>query len=248
MPGKVDQAKIPHDWLVIGDSVSKGIILNEDKGRYEASPKNFVSRVAEAFGATVKNVSMFGATVLKGLQIWDRQEKRLPAKGICIMEFGGNDCDYLWSEIAEAPEAPHDPNVPHSRFFQLYHELIDKVKAKGWIPVILSLPPLEPKRYFDTFSKNLNKSKIMEWLGGSTQRIYQWHESYNDMLPQLAEETGSYFLDIRQAFLKHRNPEQFMCADGIHPNEKGHQLIASALMEMLGISADNGLSQQAAAI
>lgn len=246
LPSDLKNADIPKNWVVLGDSVSKGIIWDEKKGRYVPSAKNFVSQVASAMGAAVKNVSMFGATVAKGLEVWDRQKDKLPDKGICILEFGGNDCDFLWREVSEAPDKPHESNVPPQRFVDLYKELIEKVKAKGWIPVILSLPPLDAASYFQTFSKKLNKKVILDWLGGTTNRIYQWHEYYNTILPSLAEATGSFFVDIRQPFLQLKNPERFMCKDGIHPNEEGHNLIASYVMQELGLKGAAPYSEEVA--
>lgn len=234
LPIDLNRFNLPKNWIVLGDSVSKGIVFDEAKGRYVPTPKNFINQVADFMGVAVKNISMYGATVLKGLQLWDRFSEKLPEPGLCIMEFGGNDCDYLWSEISEEPDKPHWSNVPPERFIEAYRELIEKVKAKGWTPVILSLPPLDAARYFETLSKKLDKSKIMYWLGGTTQTIYQWHESYNAALPNLAEATGSIFLDIRQPFLQRRHPGRFICADGIHPNEEGHNLIAAFLLERLG--------------
>jgi len=88
-------------------------------------------------------------------------------------------------------------------------------------------------RYFQNFSKDLDKENLLLFLGGSTKRIYQWHESYNSVLTDLAIGTNAEYIDIRRVFLEKLNPEKYMCADGIHPNTKGHQLIAKLLAEKL---------------
>ncbi len=233
---QIDNERITVDgeWLVLGDSVSKGIVLNEACGRYEKTPGSFISLVAEALGATVKNLSMFGATVVKGLHIFDRHQDKLPEKGLVILEFGGNDCDFLWPEISERPDAVHKPNVPFERFTDEYRGLIRKLKGRGLTPVLLSLPPLDADRYFETFSRALNKENVLRWLRGTTRTIYQWHEAYNAAIASLAQETKSLYLDIRRPFLLSFHPEDYMCSDGIHPNEDGHRLIADFVIRRLG--------------
>ena len=51
-----DEIVIDTQWLVLGDSVSKGIVLNESNGRYEKSEQSFITLVADKSGATVKNL------------------------------------------------------------------------------------------------------------------------------------------------------------------------------------------------
>ena len=87
----LERFKIPKKWYVLGDSVSKGIILDDERGRYVPTPNNFIDQVAKAMNVGVKNMSMFGATVAKGLQVLDRHADKIEEGGLCIMEFGGND-------------------------------------------------------------------------------------------------------------------------------------------------------------
>ncbi len=229
-----EKIEVNGNWVVLGDSVSKGIVLNEEDGRYERTPRNFISLISEAFGATVKNLSVFGATVVKGMKLLDRNEAKIPEQGLAILEFGGNDCDFLWPEISEKPNEQHNPNVPFEKFTSLYRDLIHKLKAKGLTPVLLSLPPLDADRYFETFSKTLNKENVLHWLQGTTRTIYQWHEAYNAAIAALAQETKSLYLDIRRPFLLSFHPQDYICSDGIHPNEQGHQLIADFVIHRLG--------------
>jgi hypothetical protein len=49
------------------------------------------------------------------------------------------------------------------------------------------------------------------------------------MAEQLAYETGCALLDLRTAFLITHNYKEMLCEDGIHPTQRGHALIDSAL-------------------
>ncbi|NLJ70532.1 MAG: SGNH/GDSL hydrolase family protein [Clostridiaceae bacterium] len=221
------------NWYIFGDSVCKGIVYNSVDNRYELSKQNFINILADKFKAKVKNFASFGATIKKGLTIFQRKKEEIVEPGIAFLGFGGNDCDYFWADVAQQPSFNHQPNVPLDSYFELYKELINNLQEKNIIPVIINLPPLDPDRYFNCFSKGLNKENLLTFLGGSTKRIYQWHESYNSVLTELAIETGALYIDVRQRFLEEINPERYMCEDGIHPNDEGHKLISEILYKKI---------------
>lgn len=80
------------------------------------------------------------------------------------MEFGGNDCDFNWKEISEKPLEMHKPKTQIEDFVKIHTETIDKIKAMGKIPVMLSLPPIDAEKYFSRISKGLNAENILKWL------------------------------------------------------------------------------------
>ena len=221
------------NWYIFGDSVCKGIIYNSDNNRYELSKQNFISILSDRFKAKVKNFASFGATIKKGLTIFQRKKAEIIEPGIAFLGYGGNDCDYFWEDVAQQPCINHQPNVTIDSYFKMYKELIINLQEKNIVPIIINLPPLDPDRYFKSFSKGLNKENLLIFLGGSTKRIYQWHESYNSVLTELAIETGAQYFDIRQKFLEEINPERYICEDGIHPNNAGHKLIAEILYKKI---------------
>lgn len=220
-----------YNWYVFGDSISKGIVYDEVKNKYEITDDNFVNILANRYDAEVQNFSVFGATINKGLNVFSRNQKKLEKNGIAILDFGGNDCDFTWSEVAKTPNIEHLPNTPPAEFKKKYIELINKLKKLSLQPVLLNLPPLDPKRYFDTFSKNLNKENLLAFLGGSVKRIYQWHESYSNDIAEIAIETQSIFINCRDAILQKLHPEDYLCFDGIHPNNEGYSLIADMIYD-----------------
>lgn len=95
--------------------------------------------------------------------------------------------------------------------------------------VILNLPPIDENKYLNWFSRGLDKGNILKWLGGSAEYIYKFHESYNTKICAIAAENGIRLIDIRSAFLEMGNYSDCLCDDGIHPNEKGHDLIARVI-------------------
>lgn len=217
--------------VLLGDSISKGIVLNEESGKYEKTPSSFAEILQEKGEIHLLNLSKFGATIRKGLQQLERKIASLPEKGIVILEFGGNDCNFDWSAVAEDPDFDHQSAVPLEEFVLLYEQLIAKIKQMGLSPVLLNLPPLNPSAFFEHLSQGLNQENILKFLGGSVERIYRWQEMYSNTIPHLAQKCKCFFVDIRQRFLNEKHYEDYICGDGIHPNAKGQELIAQTLLE-----------------
>jgi acyl-CoA thioesterase-1 len=233
LPQSVIDNRYLSNWYIFGDSVCKGIIYDPENNRYQLSKQNFIRILSAKFKAKVKNFASFGATIKKGLTIFQRKKEEIIEPGIAFLAFGGNDCDYFWADVAQQPGINHQPNVDLESYFILYKELINSLQEKNIIPIIINLPPLDPDRYFKRFSEGLNKENLLTFLGGSTKRIYQWHERYNSVLADLAIETGAHYIDIRQKFLEEINPEKYICEDGIHPNDEGHKLISEILYKKI---------------
>lgn len=213
---------------VFGDSVSKGVIFDNVKEKYTLLRDCFANLIMSSFPVIIQNYSKFGCTVTKGMELLRRHKSELPNYDYTVLEFGGNDCDYDWAEISENPQEEHQPKTPVGVFKQKYEELIEQVKKCGSCPVLLTLPPIDAKRYFAWISKGLNSRALLSWLG-DIEHIYRWHERYNLAVCQVAKDCAVPLIDISSAFLETHNYQNLLCADGIHPNEKGHRLISGVI-------------------
>ena len=98
--------------------------------------------------------------------------------------------------------------------------------------MLMTLPPLDSKRYFKWVSKKDRKAEknILKWLG-DVNRIYYWQEQYSKKVAEVAKENDVELIDVREAFLKEKEYSKFLCIDGIHPNKEGHKLIAKKVMD-----------------
>ncbi len=220
-----------------GDSVMRGVIYNEEKGRYTLLDENSADRASRRLGLTLNNRARMGCTVTKGLAILKRDLCTEMACDAALIEFGGNDCDYDWAEIAARPEEEHQPRTSLALFSASLKEMVEAVRMKGILPVMMTLPPIDAERYFRFFTRNdLNGENIRKWLG-DVQHIYRWHERYNAAVTRVARECDCPLAGVREAFLSERNVGELLCADGIHPNRKGHALIESVL-EGFGLSLE----------
>ena len=215
---------------VWGDSVMKGVVYDENKSKYTLLSENGADKASRKLGLRLFNRSRMGCTVTKGLQLLKKDLQRPEAAcDAALIEFGGNDCDYDWAQVAAHPEQDHQPKTPLPLFIAQLRDMIDLVRQKGMQPVMMTLPPLHAQRYFDFFTRNgLSGDSILRWLG-DVQHLSRWQERYNAAVMRVAQECGCPLADVRDAFLAERDYGDLLCADGIHPNAKGHALMESVL-------------------
>lgn len=214
-----------------GDSILKGVVLDEQDGRYKVLKNSSVNNFAEITGCSLKNNAYFGMTSTKALNKIANSIDKQPINNndIVILEFGGNDCDFNWTEISNSPEDEHLPRTTIAAFKNSLQNMITLFKEKGVNPILMNLPPLEPEKYFNWLSRGLNKDNILRWLG-DVAKIYRWQEAYNTAVEWAALQNGCRLINVRESFLISKNYSSHFCADGIHPNEKGHNKILDSLL------------------
>ena len=217
----------------LGDSVTKGVILTE-ANKYSLADHNYLDIVSRSLDLQISNYGRFGSTVDTGDAMLARHSDEIAKSEYTFIEYGGNDCDFDWMKIAESPAEDYAPKTTLEDFKIRFIRLINKVRDLGSKPIILSLPPILSASYFSFFSRLMSeeqKENVINWLGGSTDIISRWHESYNRALFMIAQETQTPIIDITTPFDTFRGDiSSLYCADGIHPNDKGHKMIATTII------------------
>lgn len=219
------------DISVFGDSVLKGVIY--ENNIYKVSQNRFSNICEDILGVPIENKAKFWSTINIGKNIIFKNIeliKETKSKYV-VMEFLENDSDYNWREISENPDKEHYSKSSITQFIEIYSYLIDELKRIGKEPVLLSLPPIDSTKYFDYISKKLNADNILKWMEGNKQFLTNWHERYNIEVFKLTINKDIPIIDITSKFLEIKNYSNLLCDDGIHPNEKGHKIIAEAIKE-----------------
>lgn len=215
---------------VFGDSLLKGIVYDADEERYRLLKENGFKRMEEALSLKIDSKAMFGCTVTKGKQLLERTIKKRPNPSLVLIEFGGNDCDFLWDEISINPEEEHFPKTPLNIFSKTLKAMLDLVSSFKAIPILMSLPPIDGELYFNHICKNGgNGENILKWLK-DVKNIEKFQEIYSNEVIKVAKETNTQLIDVRGAFGGH---EGFLCEDGIHLNAEGHSLMIESLIAPL---------------
>lgn len=221
------------DICVFGDSITKGVIYDEVKGTYRQLKKSFVSLVQDKTGISFRNFSRFGCTGRKGEEILKRKISQIQSGSFTLLEFGGNDCDLDWHAVSDDPSIPRTAKISLSEFHEIMRNMVDDLRKADSRPIFLSLPPLVPERFVAWVSRDLNLRNIMRHIDENPAEIFQWQEEYNKEVCSIAKETAAILLDIRSLFINKENYADYICIDGIHPNEAGHAMIADFLASAL---------------
>ncbi|NLE19225.1 MAG: SGNH/GDSL hydrolase family protein [Clostridiales bacterium] len=213
-----------------GDSIGRGVAYDEARGRYHYLRDGF-DRLMEKEGLVrFLNHSRFGATAREGLEELEKLTG-LDADAV-VVEYGGNDCSPDWKAVSEDPETLHPPRTTLADFEDILARFVRKIRGLGKIAVLVTPPPLVAERFVPWVSKGLDENAILRFLG-DTHHVYRWQEQYALSVHQVARQTRSRLFDLRAWFLKERDLGSLYCADGMHPNQKGHALIARAAADML---------------
>ncbi|MCL1852381.1 MAG: SGNH/GDSL hydrolase family protein [Peptococcaceae bacterium] len=231
----------PRKIEVFGDSLLKGVQINPQNMRYHIDNNIDVVGIEKTHSLSIKNFSKFGCTITKGFALI---EKRLQTNEVfcdaIVMDYGGNDCDFNWKEIAECPDDAHFPNTPLDVFSETYHKIIKLLMEKGIRPIMTTLPPLDAHRFFDWFCNGLNKANVLKWLE-SVETIYRWQENYSRTVEKIAAETNTLLVDLRGAFLANGRIKRLLCEDGTHPNTEGQKMITQAFLDFIEQSRAQGV-------
>lgn len=212
----------PRGLSIWGDSIAKGVVYDEQRGRYAVCRDNCVQRLSRDAGVEVENFSVMGNTTEEGLKRMACQALR--SGNLAVIEFGGNDCDLDWAAACEHPEVQQRGRVPLERFGENLRAMVRRVREGGMIPALVTPPPLVAQRYFEWVSRKLDGARILRYLG-DVEHIYRWQERYALMIRRVAARENALLLDVRDWFLSQDRFTDLMCVDGIHPNDRGHALL-----------------------
>ena len=121
-----------------GDSIMRGVVYDEAKQKYSLASPNGAEAASRVLGIPLRNRARMGCTVDKGLTLIQKDLKTEKEEGegieAALLEFGGNDCDFNWGQVAADPEAKHQPRTPLDRFSVHLEEMIRLVRSHGMRP------------------------------------------------------------------------------------------------------------------
>ena len=222
---------------IYGDSLMKGVLVDENF-KYKPVAGKLLQELTAITGVVTGNRAHFGYTVDKGQAILKKDLQKGLDCEIAVIEFGGNDCDFNWSEVAQAPESVHHPHTPIGQFLDAVAQMAKSLKDAGVKPVLMSLPPLDAQRYLNFIGRlGNNTTNILHWLG-DVNRIYRYQEMYSNQISRLAAKLNLPLIDVRSRFLDRRDCGQLIARDGIHLTEAGYRLLLDeARLTLAGMSA-----------
>jgi hypothetical protein len=103
--------------LILGDSISKGILFDSIKEKYMLYNDSFVKKIYRLYPENVISKTQFGATIRHAYK-YINEKVKISEFDYIIMEYGGNDCDFNWNEIADNPYKEHKPKMEKKSYYQ----------------------------------------------------------------------------------------------------------------------------------
>ena len=203
----------------LGDSITVGYGLDDPKNRYS-------TLVSEALGMEELNYGITGTLVAKaglnkgGEKDYLSRAHLIDDADVAII-FGGTN-DYFWSDMPIYGEG--------EQYFEFaVKKLIERVKEKRNGKITLFVTPY-PHNGVGNFAggsywKESNRHD-------TDQKNYNGHtlKEYSDVITALCKKNGIECLNLFDGFDFSWKEHTL---DGCHPNEKGHALIAEAVIKKL---------------
>lgn len=220
--------------VALGDSITKGVIYDGES--YKILQGSFVNQCSEDLEIPIDNYSRMGCTISRGAQIAEQHADAIAKSDLTLVEFGGNDSDFCWTDIASAPTDSHYPMTELPTFRQMYKDLIARIRQLGSRPVLMTLPLIDYRRFYNFVTRNMgdqDRNNVLTWLGGQEERIRNYHDMYSLAVYQIGYQERVPVLDITSPFLHNRDYLPYLCCDGIHPSQQGHNLIAATVENQL---------------
>lgn len=219
--------------VCFGDSLTRGVTFV--KGRLRIIKDNYPTFLQELLVNAKADMNVINKGVFNDNSdlLLARLEKDVldESPDVVILGIGGNDCDFRWEEVADKPEVHHEPVVPLDRYLENVKTILTQVKEAGILPMVVTMPPLDPVRYYKSISERTSTA-ISHWvslMGG----IEHWHGNYNRQLNRLLDEWGLHKIDVRTAIKKAGDLADLISDDGIHLTAKGYRVYSQEVFQSL---------------
>lgn len=218
---------------VIGDSIFKGVIYDENRRRYIVSKDSCGRLLENEVPFKINNYSRFGITIKDAYKVLNYVLDH-SSDEIIVIEIGGNDSNFDWNAIANYPEGEYLPNTSLMEYGKYLEKIIKRIMLADRVPVLATLPPVDANKYFDWIkSKGLNGDNILKWLG-TVDKIYTFHDHYNEVIENLSRKYNLGLIDLRNGFIYEKeNNDELISIDGIHPSLTGQRLIKDIILKAI---------------
>jgi len=171
--------------------------------------------VQQLFEYPVVVIARTGYTSMDGLLNLDEVASQTECASVVIM-FGNNDCRVT---------VEHGARTSPKDFRTNLLKLVKKLRSKGMPPLVCNLQPIDSVKYL----KECAQAKELADLFGVTP--YEWQKKYSEECERVAKETGVPLIDIRKRL--ECLSDEVIADDGLHPNDKGHRIIADEIVVSL---------------
>ena len=140
-----------------------------------------------------------------------------------------------WNAIAMNPSGHHEPKMDLVAYKAQYINKIAQARARGFEPVLVSLPIMDENRYFAYITRGMTmqeRKNLLYWLGGKTERLRNIHALYNLALFRLAALQCVHIIDVTSPMLANAHYCELLEQDGVTLSAAGESLVNAELMKV----------------
>lgn len=218
---------------VFGDSILKGVVSHRTNKIFDVISNDSLTLASRALSFSFTNKSLYGNVITKDLQLVEKMLSKNTLPDAAIVVSGTNDSDYDWNKISARPNDEHTQLVPLPLFLETFKTIIEKLRERKITPIMMTMLPIDVELWFREIVDGKNENAIRTFLENDIQKLYLNNERYSIAVLQFARKYNVQIVDMRSLFLAQNHIRDFFCIDGIHPNEKGYELMASLWIEEL---------------
>ena len=209
--------------VVFGDSILKGVITIPNSGKlFDTTENDSLTLAQKELGFELDNRSIYGNITSKGLVKLQKFFEKGGEADFCVIEFGSNDCDYDWGTLVQ--------KVPLEQYLENLASMVNLCRTNKVTPLMMGLIPYVCDDWFKTIIKGQDEAAILNFLGGTAETLGKNQLIYKNAQADFIQKNNVQFLDPWTIFEGHK---ELMCYDGIHPNEKGYELLSKAWIKFL---------------
>lgn len=205
--------------VAFGDSNTQG--ANWLENQYDN--KNKWTNLLKSNVQKVINSGVGGDTTNQGMERFEQDVLKYKPDKVLVM-FGTNDAVML---------KPNQPQVSKELFKKNMQYFIDNIKAAGAEPILMTTLPIiegsKDKFYYSRHDQSL-------YPNGSRE----WHNSYNDIVRELAKENKVDLIDNWKVFIDNSGntdrdliESDYIDPSGTHLSENGSKLIYKNILSNL---------------
>ena len=203
--------------VALGDSITNGVglagVREQDTFRdiVRRDLAERLGRGVDVFNAGVNGDIVTLATGRIQADVLDRQPH------VTTVMFGGNEAGFYRPETEGFADTPR---VQRDMFGQAVGAVVDRIRGAGIAVVLATCPPMT-ERYWG-----------MDLSAYQQNGINFLVKEYAQTMRNVAADKGVELVDVYRAFQWSPDPLDFF-PDGLHPDARGHRVIADLLVERL---------------
>jgi lysophospholipase L1-like esterase len=219
--------------LIVGDSISLGATDVRGNEVLQRVERPYVDVLRQQFPSVefAVDAEVHRTTIVARQRIATLLAEQQP--DVVLLMIGGNDATFDWKRFVVTDGKIARSKVPVERFQENLIDLVRHVRDAGAVPVICDLPVMSIAVRGEYISQLAGKdlAPLLE-RGGGQAEVDRHHAIYMNAVGAIADHHDVLVARFSEEMYQ-LGPSHIVSTDGVHPNAKGHEMIAAGVAPVL---------------